>query len=232
MFRIHSSNGSLTQLTENEFCKLLASNDTQLEKLAYAILDTVTEYWLYDFESNETSYLGDIDSSSWALHQTWSPDNSKIAIGEIWATGIWTPGPIKIFDTVTDSFTTLVDSTWPPCFWVGETDEQVSIIDETLPITYNLYNAFPNPFNPSTTFRFELAQSGFVRLAIYDLLGNRVRVLINETMHQGLHSIIWDGTTTRGDIQSAGVYLYRLMYGEKGESGKFCLLYTSDAADE
>jgi len=93
-----------------------------------------------------------------------------------------------------------------------------------LPNDFIFQKPFPNPFNPSTTFRFELAQSGFVRLAIYDLLGNRVRVLINETMHQGLHSIIWDGTTTRGDIQSAGVYLYRLMYGGKSESGKLLLL--------
>ena len=121
LFKIHSSNGSLTQLTENESCYLLSSNDTQLEKLAFAILDTVREYWLYDFESNETSYLGDIDGSSMPVHQTWSPDNSKIAISEVWATGIYTPGPINIFDTVTDSFTTLVDSTWPPCFWVGDT---------------------------------------------------------------------------------------------------------------
>ncbi|SVB82914.1 uncharacterized protein METZ01_LOCUS235768, partial [marine metagenome] len=157
LFRIHSANGDASpiQLTEeNENCRLLASNDIHLEKLAFAILDTVRECWLYDFESNETSYLGDINSSSLSAqsaHQTWSPDNSKIAIGKVWATGIWTPGPIKIFDTITDSFTTLVDSTWPPCFWVGDTDEQVSIIDETLPITYNLYNAYPNPFNPVTT---------------------------------------------------------------------------------
>ena len=52
-------------------------------------------------ELNETSYLGSIDSSSWPIHHTWSTDNSKMAIGEIWATGIYTPGPINIFDTKT-----------------------------------------------------------------------------------------------------------------------------------
>ena len=137
LFRIHSSNGdaSLIQLTEqNEDCRPLASNDIHLEKLAFISINQVTgptgECWLYDFESNETLYLGDIDSSSWSVHQTWSPDNSKIAIGEIWATGIWTPGPIKIFDTATDSFTTLVDSTWPPCFWVGDTGGQDCTADD------------------------------------------------------------------------------------------------------
>jgi hypothetical protein len=43
-------------------------------------------------------------------------------------------------------------------------------------------------------------------------------------MYQGTHSIIWDGTNIRGDIQSAGVYLFRLQYGEKSESGKLLLL--------
>ena len=67
LFRIHSSNSdaSLIQLTEeNASCMLLESNDIHLEKLAFAILDTVRECWLYDFESNETSYLGDINSLS------------------------------------------------------------------------------------------------------------------------------------------------------------------------
>ena len=172
LYRIHSSIGDASpiQLTEeNEHCMLLASNDTQLEKLAFAILDTVREYWLYDFESNETSYLGHIEGSGAPTHQTWSPDNSKIAIGRVWATGINTPGPINIFDTVTDSFTTLVDSTWPPCFWVGETGEQVSIIDETLPMTYNLYNAYPNPFNPVTTLRYDLPEDAIVNITIYDI---------------------------------------------------------------
>ena len=48
----------------------LVSNDTQLEKLAFSILDTVREYWLYDFESNETSYLCHIEGSTLPIRQT------------------------------------------------------------------------------------------------------------------------------------------------------------------
>jgi len=227
LFRIHSSNtdASLIQLTEeNASCMLLESNDIHLEKLAFAILDTVREYWLYDFESNETSYLGDMDSSIWALHQTWSPDNSKIAIGRVWATGIYTPGPINIFDTVTDSFTTLVDSTWPPCFWVGETGEQVSIIDETLPITYNLYNAYPNPFNPVTTLRYELPETGLVNITIYDMLGRQVKILINQNQDAGYRSVVWNATNDYGTPVSAGIYLYQIQAGEYISTKKMVLL--------
>ena len=227
VFRIHSSNGSLTQLTENEFCRLLASNDTQLEKLAFAILDTVRECWLYDFESNETSYLGDINSSSLSAqsaHQTWSPDNSKIAIGGVWATGIYTPGPINIFDTVTDSFTTLVDSTWPPCFWVGDTDEQVSIIDETLPITYNLYNAYPNPFNPVTTLHYNLPEGSYVDIIVYDILGKVVNNLVDGNQSSGYKSVQWNATNNAGQPVSAGLYLYTIQAGEFKQTKKMLLL--------
>ena len=231
LFKIHSTNDDTSpiQLTEqNENCMLLESNDIHLEKLAFASVNAVTgptgECWLYDFESNETSYLGDIDSSSWALHQTWSPDNSKIAIGEIWATGIWTPGPIKIFDTVTDSFTTLVDSTWPPCFWVGDTDEQVSIIDETLPITYNLYNAYPNPFNPVTTLHYDLPEGSYVYIIVYDMLGKVVNNLVDANQSSGYKSVQWNATNNQGEPVSAGVYLYKIQAGDFVDTKKMILL--------
>jgi hypothetical protein len=230
LFRIHSANGDASpiQLTEeNENCRLLASNDIHLEKLAFAILDTVRECWLYDFESNETSYLGDINSSSLSAqsaHQTWSPDNSKIAIGKVWATGIWTPGPIKIFDTITDSFTTLVDSTWPPCFWVGDTDEQVSIIDETLPITYNLYNAYPNPFNPVTTLHYNLPEGSYVDIIVYDILGKVVNNLVDGNQSSGYKSVQWNATNNAGQPVSAGLYLYTIQAGDFRQTKKMVLL--------
>ena len=231
LFRIHSTNGdaSLIQLTEqNEDCRPLASSDIHLEKLAFIRINQETgptgECLLYDFESNEILYLGELDSSSWALHQTWSPDNAKIAISEIWATGIWTPGPIKIFDTVTDSLTTLVDSTWPPCFWVGGTDEQVSIIDETLPITYYLYNAYPNPFNPVTTLHYDLPEGSYVNITIYDLLSNVVNNLVNTNQSSGYKSVQWNATNNQGQQVSAGVYLYSIEAGEFKQTKKMVLL--------
>ena len=231
LFKIHSTNDDTSpiQLTEqNENCMLLESNDIHLEKLAFASVNAVTgptgECWLYDLESNETSYLGDIDSSSWALHQTWSPDNSKIAIGEIWATGIWTPGPIKMFDTVTNSFTTLVDSTWPPCFWVGDTDEQVFIIDETLPITYELYNAYTNPFNPITTLRYDLPENAVVNITIYDMMGRQVKSLVNGLEPAGYRSIQWDATNDTGQPVSAGLDLYMIQAGDYIQTNKMVLL--------
>ena len=67
---------------------------------------------------------------------------------------------------------------------MGEQDTsncvQVSIIDEILPITYNLHNAYPNPFNPTTSISYQVQLSGDVTLNIYDVLGNRIKTLIDE----------------------------------------------------
>jgi len=157
-------------------------------------------------------------------HQTWSNDNSKIAIGGVWATGIYTPGPINIFNTVTGSITALVDSTWPPCFWVGDTDEQVSIIDETLPITYNLYNAYPNPFNPVTTLHYNLPEGSYVDIIVYDILGKVVNNLVDGNQSSGYKSVQWNATNNAGQPVSAGLYLYTIQAGDFRQTKKMVLL--------
>ena len=228
LFRLNSSNGDEypTQLTEEiEGCQLLASNDTHLGQLVFAILGTVREYWLYDFESNEKSYLGDIEgSTTFPAYQTWSNDNTKIAIGGVWTTGIYTPGTINIFDTVENSITTLVDSTWPPYFFVGDYDEQISIIDQNLPVTYALYNAYPNPFNPITTLKYNLSEDSFVDVTVYDMLGNVVNNLVNKNQNYGSKSVQWNATNNQGESVSAGVYLYKIQAGDFSQTKKMVLL--------
>ena len=71
--------------------------------------------------------------------------------------------------------------------------------------TFELKQNYPNPFNPSTQISFSLAQNGFVRLVVYNLLGQEVETLINRNMEAGSHSISFDAS----GLQS-GVYIYKL----------------------
>ncbi|MDD3643464.1 MAG: T9SS type A sorting domain-containing protein [Candidatus Krumholzibacteria bacterium] len=73
-----------------------------------------------------------------------------------------------------------------------------------------LLEASPNPFNPSTTIRFELASPGRVTLAVYDVGGRLVRVLVDRTMSAGRHEAMWDGRGAGGAFAASGVYFYRL----------------------
>jgi len=120
---------------------------------------------------------------------------------------------------------------YPECIedYVGYQDtsncEQVSIIDEILPITYNLYNAYPNPFNPITTLRFDLPEDGHVNITIYDMMGRIVKTMVNNRQNAGFKSIQWNATNNAGSPVSAGLYLYTIQAaGEFRQTKKMVLL--------
>ena len=119
---------------------------------------------------------------------------------------------------------------YPSCIedYVGGQDttncEQVSIIDETLPITYNLYNAYPNPFNPLTTLKYDLPEDAMVNITIYDMMGRVVKTLINDSQTAGYKSIRWNATNDRNEPVSAGLYLYTIQAGKFRQTKKMVLL--------
>ncbi len=81
---------------------------------------------------------------------------------------------------------------------------------EELPTEVALLGNYPNPFNPETTIRYALPQAGNVRLAVYDLLGHEVAVLVDEPKPAGHHATRFDA----GDLPS-GAYVYRLQAQDK-----------------
>ncbi|MCK6542901.1 T9SS type A sorting domain-containing protein [bacterium] len=79
-----------------------------------------------------------------------------------------------------------------------------------LPTTFVLFNNSPNPFNPSTTIRFYIPEPMFVRLTVYNLLGQKVRTLIARAVESGIGQVVWDARNDVGQTVAAGVYLYRM----------------------
>lgn len=87
-----------------------------------------------------------------------------------------------------------------------------------------LLPAVPNPFNPSTTLRFELARSGLVELAVYSLDGRRVRSVFSGTLEAGVHERSWDGRGETGRPAASGVYLVRLRTSHSTDLQRILLL--------
>ncbi len=89
--------------------------------------------------------------------------------------------------------------------------------DEKIPKTLSLDQNFPNPFNPSTTIRYQLPavsdQRSAVSLKIYNILGQEVRILVDEEQVPGYYRVIWDGRNSLGRGVSGGVYYYQLRCG-------------------
>jgi hypothetical protein len=87
-----------------------------------------------------------------------------------------------------------------------------------------LNGAYPNPFNPSTTIRFSLAEAGSVKLSIYDLAGRRVRTLLDGSQEAGAHELEWRGRDDAGHTLASGVYFLRFIAGDVSDSSKLILL--------
>ena len=95
-----------------------------------------------------------------------------------------------------------------------EKEEKVPI-----PETIILKQNYPNPFNPTTTIEFGIPESGFVTLAVYNLLGEQVGLLVYENLSAGSYKATWDAS----DLPS-GIYIYKLSAGEFSQSKKMILL--------
>ncbi len=88
-----------------------------------------------------------------------------------------------------------------------------------IPLAYELMQNYPNPFNPSTVIKFGIPQAGSVKLAVYDLLGQKVKDLINEKLEAGYHEVVFDA----GNYPS-GVYIYKVESGSFSSVKKMMLL--------
>ncbi|UCE65889.1 MAG: T9SS type A sorting domain-containing protein, partial [Candidatus Zixiibacteriota bacterium] len=89
----------------------------------------------------------------------------------------------------------------------------------SIPDRIMLLQNYPNPFNARTTIRFVLPKSGNVQLTIYDLLGRRVKTIIDEYMQAGVHAVTCDASAL-----SSGIYFYRLDAGEYSDKMKMLLI--------
>lgn len=82
--------------------------------------------------------------------------------------------------------------------------------EETAPgLVTRLNGNYPNPFNPTTTLSFDLAQGGNVKLSIYNIKGQLVKVLQNGVLEPGMHRLVWDGRDSANRTVASGVYFYR-----------------------
>ncbi len=93
------------------------------------------------------------------------------------------------------------------------------------PTTYELSQNFPNPFNPATTIRYGLPNSGRVTLRVYDLLGKVVVTLVDHALKEaGYHAAVWDGRNAAGNAVASGLYFVRVQVGNFVQTRKMLLV--------
>ncbi len=110
---------------------------------------------------------------------------------------------------------------------VDENNRRIQLINSKLssiPLKYSLSQNYPNPFNPTTTISFDLPQNTKVSLVVYNLLGQQVKVLIDQELEAGTHNVLWNSTNDDGKNISSGVYFYKLETSDFSDTKKMVLL--------
>ena len=188
------------------------------------------QFWTYNVETGETDSLFNFISGTVPLVYSWSTDNSKIVIGNLWAWGAFALGTLSIYDAYLDSLTGISeDQRFPlqnpiaPIFTFGG-NGILSIQSESIPLQYILRQNYPNPFNPVTSLRYNLPEDGMVNITIYDMMGRVVKTLVNSSQTAGYKSIRWNATNDRNEPVSAGLYLYTIQAGDFRQTKKMILL--------
>jgi hypothetical protein len=92
-------------------------------------------------------------------------------------------------------------------------------VPSNVPLVFQLFQNYPNPFNPSTTIRFAIPRAGNISLILYNVLGQEVRIILNEVKTAGVYSVDIDAKTL-----SSGVYFYRLISGNFNQTKKLIIL--------
>ncbi|MBI4548141.1 MAG: choice-of-anchor D domain-containing protein, partial [Ignavibacteriae bacterium] len=93
-----------------------------------------------------------------------------------------------------------------------------------VPFEYGLEQNYPNPFNPETRIRYQLSKRSHVVFEIYNLLGQRIRTLVDEEQLTGVHIVVWNGGNNLGNLAGSGVYVYRIRAGDFVASRKLVII--------
>jgi len=104
------------------------------------------------------------------------------------------------------------NSGWP----TGIEDDENGLL---IPKRFLLLQNYPNPFNSATVIEYQVPVNGYLKLDIYNMLGQKLATLVDSKQHAGYRSVIWDASGV-----SSGLYFYKLTAGDRTETKKMMLV--------
>ncbi len=123
--------------------------------------------------------------------------------------------------------TPIISQAYRPA-WKGPINITFTGINETdpsnIPISFELEQNFPNPFNPSTKIKYALPTISHVSIRVYNLLGQEITSLVNEEKSAGTYETVWNGLDKSNNEVASGIYFYKLIAGDFVETKKMMLI--------
>ncbi len=167
---------------------------------------------------DEAQLTGDIDIASGLQVEEWQPlPREASSDGEIF---------VK-FQKVAGNTDAMVSQMWlREAGYDPENPPVQHEVSEQIPEQFSLSQNYPNPFNPTTTIEFGVpaGDTKNVKMKIFNALGQTVKVLINEQLRPGRHSVVWNGRDTANRPIASGVYLYQITAGSFTQVKKLVLM--------
>ena len=177
----------------------------------------------YTFEWTKST---DFDGVSYMLHAKigstpWQVINEDIegtsfeSIYQEFLEGAFEPFPtvnavaVAFTMDVTDGIDTTKMDDDPKLIYIRRYD-YLSTVDDQIPTDFTLHENYPNPFNPTTTLRFDIPEISDVTVTIFNMIGQKIKSFNMQSAPAGYHSLTWDATNDLGAPVAAGVYLYQL----------------------
>ena len=100
----------------------------------------------------------------------------------------------------------------------------LDVARDNYPENFRIYQNYPNPFNPNTLIRYDLEQESFVNIVIHNMLGKRVKTLVNSFQSAGSKSISWNATNEKSESIPAGLYFFKIKVNQQIHIKKMTLL--------
>ena len=199
--------------------------DIVITDLSYANFvgdEWVTEDQIIDEGDSLNFFIVAADPNGNELEYEWLLDGENVSIVSTYSflTDEFSAGEYEVALLVTDNAGSRNELNY---LWNITVNNVVSV-EDILTTQYALRN-FPNPFNPETTIQFNIEDTEEnTELVIYNLKGQRVNQLVNETLSAGQYSLVWNGKDENNEPVSSGIYMYQLKVGGKTVTYKKCLL--------
>ena len=188
-------------------------------------VDTTFNFWIQlngctDFTMDTLPDINTSDSSYVISHKnTNGVNNNEVWLYEVVNGGHDWPGAygnmdINSSEEIWNFFTNFIDNS------LGITNKN----EIQKPNIFLLQQNYPNPFNPVTTLIYSLTEENMVKITVYDMLGRKVRTLVNAAREAGRWSVRWDATNDQGGPVSDGVYLYQIRTDKFSETKKMIFI--------
>ena len=204
----------------------------------YHVSEPVTGFSIDNLHPTVPQGLTALESGTSVILQWTTQIDEDFSYHNIYRNDLGSLDPAMVF-TTTDSFYVDQEGTNGSYeYWITAVDSAGNESDASdiaavvlsasaqtaVPTVFALEQNYPNPFNPSTQIRYALPEATIVTITVYDMMGRKVKTLVQDIQSAGYHTALWNATNDRGLPVSAGMYIYTLQAGDHHHMKKMILL--------